>query len=230
MGLDRKKRIGVHAAKRFIAGSPWNLEKTQKPPQAPPAGIRVELRAAEIKPPRCQHGVQLTKEEFEANNYEFGRLNKNERPTSFDTVLLRSSTCLRCSPQCEHGQSMSKAEVAEAIKSGKRYSPQCAACTGSEKIEDWERVLKFYGLGAGRGMSPAKQVVTKPDGSTHFLGQGRNFETSGDIERQDATSTIARDDMPARSRKPGHGIDGDNDEGQAVFDEAQYEEHTEDEE
>src|SRR6266436_3442377 len=88
--LDGKKRIGVHATKRFIAGSPWNLEKTQKSPQAPPTGIRIELRAAEIKPPRCQHGVQLTKEEFEANNYEFGRLNKNERPTSFDTVLLRS--------------------------------------------------------------------------------------------------------------------------------------------
>ena len=64
-------------------------------------------------------------------------------------------------------------------------------------------------------MSPAKYVISTPDGSTHILGQQKNFETGGDIEAMDAASTIARDDVPARCCKPkGHGIDGAGDQGQ----------------
>ena len=213
IGLDRQKRepgeIPVHASRnRRLAGAPWGQTEESK-------AETKALKPSEIKPPRCPHGVQLTPEEWEGNNYAFERLKQKDKPTSFETVLLRSSTCLRCNPVCNHGQPMNKEEVKEARTSGKRFSLACAACTRSESLEDWDRVLKHYGLPASRGMSPAKHVISKPDGSTHILGQQKNFQTGGDIEARDVASTIARDDVPARSRKPqGHGIDGAGDHGQ----------------
>src|SRR5713101_1548230 len=92
MGLDQKKRIGVHTLKsRFLAGSPTNGEPWhfRKPPQSPPQKAPLVKLAvkAEIKPPTCPHGMQLTSEEYEANCYAFGRLRMKDRPVSFETVL-----------------------------------------------------------------------------------------------------------------------------------------------
>jgi len=105
---------------------------------------------------------------------------------------------------------MNKAEVSDALHSGKRFSSECAACTRSNDPKAWEQVLKAAGLSAGRGMAPAKFVISS-NGATHSLGQQKNFQTGGDIEKRDAASTVSRDDLPARSRKPkGHGSDADN--------------------
>jgi hypothetical protein len=218
-GLDRKNRISIHTLKnRFLApGLFCREQKPPQPPQSPPqnTGLKAPLvrlkpsqKPAEIKPPTCPHGVQLRPKEYEANCYAFDHLKKRDKPASFESVLFRASACLQCNPVCEHHQPMRKAEVRDAMKSGKRFSSECPACTNSDDPEAWERVLKSYGLPAGRGMAPSKFVISS-NGATQFLGQQKNFQTgNSDIERRDNASTRSRDDLPAKSRKPkGYGSD-----------------------
>jgi len=160
--------------------------------------------------------VQLTPEEYEANCYAFDHLKKRDKPVSFESVLFRASECLRCNPVCEHHQPMSAEEVRQAMKSGTRFSSECPACTNSDDPTAWERVLKSYGLPAGRGMAPSKFVISS-NGATHFLGQQKNYQTgNNDIERRDAASTVSREDLPARSRKP-KGYGSEDAEGEVAL-------------
>jgi hypothetical protein len=196
----------------------------RKLPQQAAREKKVQLKPTQIKPLCCPHGIELTPEEYEVNRYAFSNPAKkkadkinNSESNGVNLVLLRSSTCLRCNPVCDHNQPMSEAEVAEALVSGTRFSSSCAACTNSKDPEEWERILKSAGLARDRGMSPAKFVISAPDGVTHSRGQGKNLQTGNDIDKRDAASTVSRDDVPARSRKPkGYGSDTSADDEAAL--------------